>query len=271
MRQIVRRGFYYLHKITMRLKVMKQGRLKSFGMYLPYMKGKSGLEIGGPSRIFRRGNILPIYDEIERLDNCDFSNSTVWAKHSETFIFSQNKAPGQTLTSEGSNLVHVADSAYDFILSSHNLEHLANPVKALKEWQRVLKPAGALVLVLPYYRATFDHLRKPTSVDHMFEDFEKNTGENDLTHLPEILEKHDLTRDVEVGSIQDFQKRSLDNESNRCLHHHVFDEHNSRELISRIGFEVLSVDFALPFHLCILARAGNSKHLRATGFPEDAR
>jgi hypothetical protein len=103
-------------------------------------------------------------------------------------------------------------------------------------------------------RETFDHLREPTSVDHMFDDFEKGTGEDDLTHLPEILEKHDLDRDVAAGSREDFHRRSVDNFSNRCLHHHVFDENNSRELLSRVGFEVLALDLAHPFHICILAR-----------------
>ena len=233
--------------------MLQQGRLKSFEIYLPYLKGKRGLEIGGPSSIFRKKNALPVYEEIERLDNCDFSKSTVWAKHTDTFIFSPGKAAGSTLFCDGSALVDVPDSTYDVVLSSHNLEHFANPVKALKEWQRVLTSKGALVLVLPYYRATFDHLREPTSVDHMLDDFEQNTGEDDLTHLPEILKKHDLTKDIAAGSKQDFHKRSLDNFLNRYLHHHVFDEHNSRDLLSRVGFEVLSVDLAIPHHICILA------------------
>jgi hypothetical protein len=88
----------------------------------------------------------------------------------------------------------------------------------------------------------------------MFHDYDQNTGEDDLQHLSEILEKHDLARDPGAGSWENFQQRSLDNISNRCLHHHVFDEHNSRELLSRVGFEVLDLDLALPFHICILAR-----------------
>ena len=69
----------------------------------------------------------------------------------------------------------------------------------------------------------------------MFNDFEQNINEDDLTHLPEILGKHDLTMDFAAGSKQDFHRRSLENFSNRCLHHHVFDEHNSRELLYRAG------------------------------------
>jgi SAM-dependent methyltransferase len=253
MSRSLQRGISYLQDLNMRLRVRLQGRLKHFENYLPFVQGKCGLEIGGPSEVFRRGHLLPIYEQISKLDNCDFSESTVWTKHTESFVFDQEKTPGKTLFCDGSALVIVPDSTYDVLLSSHNLEHFANPVKALKEWQRVLKPTGALVLVLPYYRGTFDHRRQPTSVDHMFHDFEQNTGEDDLTHLPEILEKHDLRKDLAAGSLQEFHARSLDNLSNRCLHHHVFDERNGRELLSRVGFEVLSIDLALPHHLCILA------------------
>jgi SAM-dependent methyltransferase len=249
----LQRGLSYFRMLNVRLQIRFQGKSKSFERYLPYVQGKCGLEIGGPSEIFQKGTILPIYPEIGRLDNCDFSKCTVWAKHSESFVFDRDKPSGRTLFCDGSNLVNVPDSTYDILLSSHNLEHFANPVKALKEWQRVLTPDGALVLVLPYYRATFDHRRQPTSVDHMFDDFNRNIGEDDLTHLDEILEKHDLTRDPPAGSKEDFRKRSINNYSNRCLHHHVFDERNSRELLVRVGFQVLSVDLAIPHHICILA------------------
>jgi SAM-dependent methyltransferase len=254
MRFLKKNGMSPLRRISRRIKLMRQGRLRNFGTYLPYVYGKGGLEIGGPSAIFKKGNVLPIYEQIGTLDNCDFSKKNVWANHTENFTFDPQKAPGKTLFCEASALVDVPDSSYDFVLSSHNLEHLANPIKALTEWQRALRPDGALILVLPYYRETFDHRRKPTSVDHMFHDYEESTGEDDLHHLSEILEKHDLARDPGAGSWENFHQRSLDNISNRCLHHHVFDEHNSRELLSRVGFEVLDLDLALPFHLCILAR-----------------
>jgi SAM-dependent methyltransferase len=243
-----------LRRIRKRIDLMRQGRISSFEKYLPYISGKNGLEIGGPSGLFKKGNALPIYDEIGSLDNCDFSEATVWAKHSETFLFSHRKAPGKTIFCDGSALLDVPNSTYDVLLSAHNLEHFANPIKALKEWQRVLRPNGALVLVLPNYRETFDHQREPTQIDHMFDDFEHDIGEDDLTHLPEILEKHDLGRDIGAGSRKDFHRRSLDNFSNRCIHHHVFEESNSLELLSRVDFDVLAIDLAHPFHICILAR-----------------
>lgn len=196
---------------------------------------------------------MPIYDSVGSLDNCDFSSETTWASHANSYVFSVRKAPGKSIFCEGSNLEGMADDTYDFVLSSHNLEHFANPVKALKEWQRVIRPGGGLILVLPNYKKTFDHRRKPTPVAHMLEDYEQNTSEEDLTHLSEILCEHDLSRDPAAGTAENFRERSLNNFANRCLHHHVFDESNSRDLLTQLGMQVLAVETAAPCHIVLLA------------------
>lgn len=255
MKSLPQRGISFLARLYGDLQASRQKRLETFGLYLSCVRNRSGIEIGGPSPIFRSRRDLPIYDQVGSLDNCDFSNSTVWAKHEAIYQFSNRVAVGKTYFCDGSSMTPIPDGTYDFVLSSHNLEHFANPVKALKEWQRVLRHGGALILILPHYKKTFDHRRTPTSVDHMFKDYEMNIGEDDLTHLPEILEKHDLDKDPGRCTLEEFRKRSLDNLHNRCLHQHVFDENNSPELLTRAGFEVLATDFRLPFHICLLARS----------------
>jgi SAM-dependent methyltransferase len=227
--------------------------LSSLDAYLPFVRGRAGLEIGGPSNVFTRGNVVPIYDLLGSLDNCDFSDNTVWREHGKEFIFSPRRPAGKSFFCEGSNLTPIAAASYDFLLSSHNLEHFANPIRALQEWKRVLRPGGALVLILPDFRKTFDHRRSPTPVANMMEDFENGIGEDDLSHLSEILDKHDLTRDPQAGKFDHFKQRSLDNIQNRCLHHHVFDEANSRDLLTSSGFHVHSVELAAPLHICLLA------------------
>ena len=42
-----------------------------------------------------------------------------------------------------------ADESYDFVHSSHCLEHLGDPREALENWLRVLKPGGHLVVTVP--------------------------------------------------------------------------------------------------------------------------
>jgi SAM-dependent methyltransferase len=190
------------------------------------------------------------------LDNCNFSSNTLWATHQQTYQFGLLRPPGEIIIAEGSDLFSVANHKYDFVLSSHNLEHFANPVKALKEWKRITRPKGALILILPHYRRTFDHQRAPTPVEHMLDDFERNIGEDDVTHIPEVLQLHDRNLDgfLKTHSLEELRARSIDNLSNRCLHHHVFNESNSRELLTASGMTVLAVETAFPFHIFLLAR-----------------
>jgi SAM-dependent methyltransferase len=43
----------------------------------------------------------------------------------------------------------VSDAHYDFVHSSHCLEHLRDPYEGLRNWFRILKPGGHLVIVVP--------------------------------------------------------------------------------------------------------------------------
>lgn len=51
------------------------------------------------------------------------------------------------------------DGSFDVIYSSHSLEHAYDPIKALSEFKRVLKPDGQLFLILPYPDVLYDEHR----------------------------------------------------------------------------------------------------------------
>jgi len=224
--------------------------------FVTSVNNRLGLEIGGPSSVFGDDGILPIYRYVRGLDNCVYSLETIWGGCSApgaTFQFHPSKPKGTNIICEASDLHPVLDGAYDFILSSHSLEHSANPLKVLVECRRVTKAGGALILILPHYRYTFDHRRTPTSLAHMIEDYRRDTNESDLTHLNEILELHDLSRDPPAGSPEQFRDRCMRNIENRCMHHHVFDEHNGLELVRAAGYRVALADIVKSFHIVILA------------------
>lgn len=44
----------------------------------------------------------------------------------------------------------IPDNEFDFIYSSHTLEHLIDPAVALQNWWRVIKPGGYLILYIPH-------------------------------------------------------------------------------------------------------------------------
>jgi SAM-dependent methyltransferase len=43
----------------------------------------------------------------------------------------------------------VADNSFDFVHSSHCLEHMVDPAQALGNWLRVLRPGGHLIVTIP--------------------------------------------------------------------------------------------------------------------------
>ena len=225
--------------------------------YRDRFAGKSGIEIGGPSPAFSRRGVFPVYPLVGNLDNCNFGANTVWEgalQQGKTFVFDPARPAGQQYLAETTALGELPSAAYDFVLSSHMLEHTANPMLALLEWKRLLVDGGTLVLLLPDRRHTFDHRRPVTTLEHLIDDFKAEMGEDDLTHLPEILALHDLERDPDAGDMASFKARSLRNVENRCLHHHVFDVRLARELVEYAGLKVHAVEEHGPHHILLLAQ-----------------
>ncbi len=60
---------------------------------------------------------------------------------------------------DAQKMAGVEDESYDFVHSSHCLEHMHDPGEALKNWYRILKPGGHMVCLIPdedmYEQGTF--------------------------------------------------------------------------------------------------------------------
>ena len=229
--------------------------------YRNALAGKRGLELGGPSEIFGDVGILPVYACLSHLDNCLYSAQTLWTGKVESedgFKYHDKKGKGTQFICDASDLHPIPSSQYDFILASHCLEHIANPLRALAEWKRVLKPGGYLLLILPHKDETFDWRRPTTELAHMTADYESGIGEDDLTHLPEILKLHDLKRDRAAGTREQFHERCRANATKRAMHHHVFATPTAVALVDAASFQILQVQPRKPFHIIILAQAGEA-------------
>jgi SAM-dependent methyltransferase len=234
----------------------RRRRRPSFKRVSYLFDGAEGLEIGGPSGIFRRGGPFPIYAYVGSLDNLNFSSSTFWSEieGGRNFKFDAQKPAGNQFISDAVNLSAVADESYDFLVSSHVIEHIANPIKALAEWKRVLRKDGILVVVAPDKRYTYDRYRPTTTFGHLVEDLENATQEDDRTHLDEIIRLHDLENDGSATSFEEHRERTERNAENRMAHHHVYDIALLREVLTHVGFTPLIDDVFRPYHLLIVAR-----------------
>lgn len=230
--------------------------------YIEKFAGKSCLELGGPSSIFSANGLIPIYPALQSLDGCNFSNETTWEgkiQEGQTYNYRGENSIGKQYVSEGCSLKNMENEQYDGVLSSHMIEHTANPIATLYECKRVLKNNGWFLIVIPHKEGTFDHRRPVTQLSHLIEDYEKSMDESDLTHLDEILSLHDLSRDPLAGDLEQFKERSKKNFENRCLHHHVFNAQLASELLSYVGFKVQHMDLVRPCHIIVLCQKNESR------------
>ena len=67
----------------------------------------------------------------------------------DTAMFGIEMNPDLTVP-DATNLPLFASAAYDSVFSSHLLEHIEDHKAALREWWRLVKPGGYLVLYLPH-------------------------------------------------------------------------------------------------------------------------
>ena len=112
-----------------------------------------------------------------------------------------------------------------------------NPLRAMAEWVRVLRPGGHLLLVLPRKESNFDRRRPITPFRHLLVDHEQGTTEHDLTHLEEIVALHDYRMTPDTASAEALRARGMENFENRCLHHHVYDPALIEQVLRHAGLQ----------------------------------
>ena len=235
---------------------------KVFGTKFPQLqtwqndfKGKHGIEIGGPSRMFNMNGYFSLYPVLGALDGVNFSNYTIWeGTLAEGHNYKYYDKIGYQYIAEGDNLVKINSTSYDFLLSCNNLEHMANPIKAIFEWKRILKEGGLMLLILPNKKSNFDHRRPYTTMQHLIDDYNNKTGEDDMTHKKEILELHHLSRDPYAKTYEYFEARCNNNFENRGMHHHVFSQDLLKEMMTFCGLQVLRQHSSYTDHFILASK-----------------
>lgn len=109
-------------------------------------------------------------------------------------------AADKTLAPEASSLIEPVDlvggaveidrlcrargvEALDYVVSSHNFEHLPDPIGFLQACGRVLKSGGLLVMALPDKRACFDFYRPRTRLAEWIEAFDEGRRRPSLAQI----------------------------------------------------------------------------------------
>lgn len=126
------------------------------------------------------------------------------------------------------------DASQDFVIASHILEHLANPLAMLVDVHRVLKPGGLLVLILPDRRVTFDSERSPTSLEHLADEYRRDVREVSDEHVIEaIVAQVRFNGDIRDPTVLAAERTEseIDLHRRRSIHAHVWDMEEFNEVL----------------------------------------
>jgi len=155
-----------------------------------YLDGLKGIEIGsGAHNTFGLNTI-----------NVDQGYSPLYKQHQ---IDMCGKFAKIDLFANGDN-IPVPDKSYDFVISSHVIEHFRNPIKALREWERIARKY--IFMVIPHRKRTVDRNRPLTDISEIIEAFQNN-----------------LTNDVDK-------------------HHYTYTPENFKKLMDHLGYDAQIVD-----------------------------
>lgn len=142
------------------------------------------------------------------------------------------------------SLLPIASASFDYVVSSHVLEHCPDTIRTVTEWLRVLKPGGILVLRLPHKERTFDRLRPLTPLSHHVEDYERQVGYDDQSHMEEFIEQVLRRFDMHWLSEASNADGSIDPKyilRHGHIHHHVWTQNEIIDLARFLKLEVLFV------------------------------
>ena len=142
----------------------------------------------------------------------------------------------------------LADESQDFVIASHILEHLANPLAMLAELYRVLKPGGLLILLLPDRHRTFDCERAPTPLTHLVDEYQRDVREVDDAHIVDFIigtmRAAGDDREVDVLIAQQGPEQ-IELNRRRSVHAHVWNMNEFEEVLAyargqlELRFEVI--------------------------------
>jgi len=120
----------------------------------------------------------------------------------------------------GENMKTVLDESQDFVVANHFIEHCEDPILAIKNIFRVLKPGGIVYMAVPDKRFTFDRDRSETTTTHLWLDHYQGPEISRRAHFVEWVTQIPQNR-AESPAERDAQIKKL-LKKNYSMHFHVW-------------------------------------------------
>jgi SAM-dependent methyltransferase len=151
---------------------------------------------------------------------------------------------------DGATLKTVPDEAFDYLIAAHVLEHVEDPISALKTWVRVTKPGGHIIIAVPDKRFCGEEMRPTTSVEHMIRDHEEGP------HVS--AEEHYRDFGSNLKGYSGDRLEQYVREAEPMIHFHTFTLTTFVQLLASVGpnlgMELVEASFNVNEDLAVLRR-----------------
>lgn len=134
------------------------------------------------------------------------------------------------IVSSFDDMKHIKNNSLDFIIGSHVIEHVRNPIKTLDlAWQKLVNH-GRLALIIPKKERTLDASRSTTTLQHVIDDYKAPDRYKDILHIAEF---HALAKPIPITELYEKMTKSI-NEEYHSMHYHVWNEKTFKELLKYV-------------------------------------
>jgi SAM-dependent methyltransferase len=199
-----------------------------------YLSG-NGLEIGALYLPLK----LPAGASVRYVDRCDVAELRVQYPELDDYELVR-----PDIIDDGEILSSISDESVDFVIANHMLEHCEDPIRALSNLVRTVRPGGSLFLAVPDKRFTFDRDRRTTELAHLVGDYQHGPESSRARHYDEWAELFPGNN----GATPAERARSLEAER-YSIHFHTWTPTGFLELIGYCRGEL-----ALPVEVDALER-----------------
>ena len=142
--------------------------------------------------------------------------------------------PETDIVDDGQTLATLANESFDFLISSHQLEHCWSPLRAIQNHLRVIKKSGVIFYAIPDHENHIDKNRKVSDLECVLEDY-FTTDPNEkrkriLRHYDEYLSSVDKIEDTETR----FKIANDRINNNLDIHFHCWNSNGLLELFQHV-------------------------------------
>jgi hypothetical protein len=148
---------------------------------------------------------------------------------------------------DAQDLTVIPNGSQAYLIANHILEHMENPLLALRNWLRVVRPGGCVFVTVPDKRYTFDRPRAITPFTHVLQDFEKGPAWSRLAHFRDWVDSQEPEHRGNESRV-----RHLMDVERYPIHYHVWTPREVLEIVAWTGAELATYKHTPPEMVFVL-------------------